>query len=139
MHVVPQKYCRYSIIVTDINKPGSRHCVMICRCKRVNISCAYLMCVVTCQTPLHLAVITGQLEVVVCLLEAGASPNCTDRKGLNSLHLAVVSSYVECLRALLTLGHGPVDLNAMNYEGEIPYVPIKYLISVLLGFVLYYC
>jgi len=71
------------------------------------------------QTPLHLAVITSQMEVVVCLLEAGASPNCTDRKGLNSLHLAVVSNCTECLRALLALGLGSVDLNAMNYEGEI--------------------
>jgi len=70
------------------------------------------------QTPLHLAVITGQTEVVVCLLEAGASPNCADRKGLNSLHLAVVSNYIECLRVLLTLSRYPVDLNAMNYEGE---------------------
>jgi len=55
----------------------------------------------------------------VSLLEAGASPNCTDRKGLNSLHLAVVGNCMECLRALLTLGHGPVDIDAMNYEGKI--------------------
>jgi len=77
----------------------------------------YLVCMCV-QTPLHLAVITGQTDVVRCLLEAGASPNCADRKGLNSLHLAVVSNCVECLRALLTLGHHPVDLNAMNYEGK---------------------
>ena len=75
------------------------------------------------QTPLHLAVITGQTEVVVSLLEAGASPNCTDRRGLNSLHLAVVSNCTECLRALLTLGRGPVDLDAMNYEGKILHFP----------------
>jgi len=62
-------------------------------------------------------VITGQTDVVVCLLDAGASPNCADRKGLNSLHLAVVSNYTECLRALVTLGRQPIDLNAMNYEG----------------------
>jgi len=59
----------------------------------------------------------GQTEVVACLLEAGASPNCADRKGLNSLHLAVVSNYTECLRALLMLARHPVDLDAMNYEG----------------------
>lgn len=72
-----------------------------------------------CQTPLHLAVITGQKEVVACLLKAGASPNCTDRKGLNSLHLAVVSDRTECLLVLLTLGRGSVDLDAMNYEGKV--------------------
>jgi len=78
------------------------------------------------KTPLHLAVITGQLDVVACLLDAGASPNCTDRKGLNSLHLAIVSNHTECLQALLTLGRRPVDLNAMNYEGKIYCcVPVK--------------
>jgi len=82
-----------------------------------------MMMMMTCeclsaQTPLHLAVITGQTEVVACLLAAGASPNAADRKGLNSLHLAVVSNYSECLRALVTLARQPVDLNAMNYEGK---------------------
>lgn len=71
----------------------------------------------------------------MCLLEAGASPNCTDRKGLNSLHLAVVSNYTDCLRALLTLGRSPVDLNAMNYEGEI----LLCSDSVTLDLVSYYC
>ena len=83
------------------------------------------------QTPLHLAVITGQTDVVVHLLQAGASPNCTDRKGLNSLHLAVVSNYTECLRALLTLGHGSVDLNAVNYEGNIVCVSVNLLSHLL--------
>ena len=91
---------------------------MIC----AEICVNFLYVVLNCQTPLHLAVITGQTEVVVCLLEAGASPNCTDRKGLNSLHLAVISDCVECLRALLTLGHCRVDLNAMNYEGLLCFV-----------------
>jgi len=77
------------------------------------------LCLSVCaQTPLHLAVITGQTEVVVCLLQAGASPSYTDRKGLNSLHLAVINNCTECLRALLTLSRVAVDLDAMNYEGK---------------------
>ena len=61
------------------------------------------------------------------LLEAGASPNCTDRRGLNSLHLAVVSNCTECLRSLLTLGRHPVDLDAMNYEGNIFHFPVTFV------------
>jgi len=69
------------------------------------------------QTPLHLAVVTGQVEIVQSLLEFGASPNCPDRKGLNCLHLAVSYGHVDCLRLLLTSSKITVDLNALNYEG----------------------
>lgn len=72
------------------------------------------------QTPLHVAVITNQREIVRKLLQAGACPNLSDRKGHNSVHLAVNNRCHECLRILLSDSMYSVDVDAMNYEGLMP-------------------
>ncbi|XP_074786464.1 B-cell lymphoma 3 protein isoform X2 [Athene noctua] len=73
------------------------------------------------QTPLHLAVITGQPGLVRLLVAHGASPMALDRLGRTAAHLACESRSPRCLRELLRPGpHGGPDLQARNYEGLTP-------------------
>ncbi|KAM9250323.1 B-cell lymphoma 3 protein [Cariama cristata] len=73
------------------------------------------------QTPLHLAVITGQPGLVRLLLAHGASPMALDRLGRTAAHLACESRSPRCLRELLRPGpRGGPDLQARNYEGLTP-------------------
>ncbi|XP_069124904.1 nuclear factor NF-kappa-B p105 subunit-like isoform X1 [Argopecten irradians] len=53
------------------------------------------------QTPLHLAVITGQEGVVDALLKAGGEPTVLDRHGNTAAHLASLYKKDKCLAALL--------------------------------------
>nr|AKC01669.1 NF-kB [Mizuhopecten yessoensis] len=53
------------------------------------------------QTPLHLAVITGQEGVVDALLKAGAEPTVLDRHGNTAAHLASLHKRDKCLAAML--------------------------------------
>ncbi|XP_077985785.1 uncharacterized protein LOC144440299 [Glandiceps talaboti] len=69
------------------------------------------------QTPLHLAVITNQWQMVRLLMMAGADVNLTDRNGQTSIHLACQRSNMECLHSLMSCSRYPIDLNAKNYEG----------------------
>ncbi|XP_059691301.1 B-cell lymphoma 3 protein-like [Gavia stellata] len=73
------------------------------------------------QTPLHLAVITGQPGLVRLLVAHGASPMALDRLGRTAAHLACESRSPRCLRELLRPGpRGDPDLQARNYEGLTP-------------------
>ncbi|XP_068022329.1 LOW QUALITY PROTEIN: uncharacterized protein [Melanerpes formicivorus] len=73
------------------------------------------------QTPLHLAVITGQPALVRLLVAHGASPRARDRLGRSGAHLACESRSPRCLRELLRPGpRGGPDLQAPNYEGLTP-------------------
>ncbi|KAM6188775.1 B-cell lymphoma 3 protein [Sarcoramphus papa] len=73
------------------------------------------------QTPLHLAVITGQPGLVRLLVAHGASPMALDRLGRTAAHLACESRSPRCLRELLRPGpRGSPDLQARNYEGLTP-------------------
>ncbi|XP_052635479.1 B-cell lymphoma 3 protein [Harpia harpyja] len=73
------------------------------------------------QTPLHLAVITGQPGLVRLLVAHGASPMALDRLGRTAAHLACESRSPRCLRELLRPGpRGGPDLQARNYEGLTP-------------------
>jgi B-cell CLL/lymphoma protein 3 len=69
------------------------------------------------QTPLHLAVITGNVDTVRLLLNGGASPNVVDRDGLNSIHHAVQRSSISCLCCLLEESTSTPNVDAVTYNG----------------------
>ncbi|XP_055970102.1 nuclear factor NF-kappa-B p105 subunit isoform X2 [Sorex fumeus] len=70
------------------------------------------------QTPLHLAVLTGQPDVVEALLGAGADPGLLDRSGDSALHLAAKAGLDQVLSVLLRhRGAGPL-LDLPNGDGE---------------------
>lgn len=72
------------------------------------------------QTPLHLAVITKQPQVVQLLLQARADPTLLDRYGNSLLHLALHTGDEEMVRTLLAhLGAAaPYLLRLPNFYGE---------------------
>ncbi|KAL3874980.1 hypothetical protein ACJMK2_037926 [Sinanodonta woodiana] len=85
------------------------------------------------QTPLHLAVITKQSNVVRRLMIAGAEIDCFDQKGNTPLHIAACEGYFEIAKVLLTpisddelqQNSYPVQvmqasrsINARNYSGQ---------------------
>lgn len=74
------------------------------------------------QTPLHLAVITGQTNVVSFLLQVGADPTLLDRHGDSAVHLALRAgaSAPDLLGALLRSGVPTVPqlLHMPDFEGE---------------------
>ncbi|XP_034467329.1 B-cell lymphoma 3 protein homolog isoform X1 [Hippoglossus hippoglossus] len=72
------------------------------------------------QTPLHLAVITQQPEIVDVLLKAGADPTALDRNGQTALHLCCEYNQRECLSVVLSRSSSPMCLEIRNYEGLSP-------------------
>ncbi|XP_030639285.1 B-cell lymphoma 3 protein homolog [Chanos chanos] len=74
------------------------------------------------QTPLHLAVITGQEGLVEALLMAGADPCALDRHGQTAAHLCCEHGHAGCLSLVLSLSrHNPSPcLETRNYEGLTP-------------------
>ncbi|XP_076998787.1 nuclear factor NF-kappa-B p105 subunit isoform X1 [Tamandua tetradactyla] len=69
------------------------------------------------QTPLHLAVITKQEEVVEDLLRAGADPSLLDRLGNSVLHLAAKEGHDIILSILLKHKKAALLINQPNGEG----------------------
>ncbi|KAG8567632.1 hypothetical protein GDO81_013721 [Engystomops pustulosus] len=67
------------------------------------------------QTPLHLAVITDQPELVALLLQHRASPLIPDRNGQTCIHLACENGSVRSLEVLIRTGIR--DLESTNYHG----------------------
>ncbi|KAK3551657.1 hypothetical protein QTP70_020862 [Hemibagrus guttatus] len=77
------------------------------------------------QTPLHLAVITHQPNVVQALLQGGSDPGALDRNGQTALHLCCEHQQDACLRVILShfsrLPYCPTTcLNSRNFEGLTP-------------------
>jgi ankyrin repeat protein len=68
------------------------------------------------RTPLHWAAVSGALEVVELLVEAGADPNFQDASGRSPLHWAARLNRTDVVRALLEAGADPkmVDLDFMT-------------------------
>lgn len=72
------------------------------------------------QTPLHLAVITKQPNMVETLLRAGAEPSALDRNGQTALHLCCEYNQRDCLSVVLSLSTLSTCLEIRNYEGLSP-------------------
>ncbi|KAF3692142.1 B-cell lymphoma 3 protein [Channa argus] len=70
------------------------------------------------QTPLHLAVITQQPDMVDALLRAGADPAALDRHGQTSFHLCCEYNQYECLSVVLS--SSPTCLEIKNFDGFTP-------------------
>ena len=71
------------------------------------------------QTPLHLAVITGQAHIVGKLITAGANANMPDRNGQTPAHLACQRSSTACLEELFKVANA-VDPDLKNFGGFTP-------------------
>lgn len=76
------------------------------------------------QTPLHLAVITKQNQIVQRLIKAGARMDIRDYKGNTALHIAAREGYVEIAHTLLQSANSNRDmgmqiLEARNYDGQL--------------------
>ncbi|XP_008322494.1 B-cell lymphoma 3 protein isoform X2 [Cynoglossus semilaevis] len=72
------------------------------------------------QTPLHLAVITQQANMVYILLRAGADPAVLDRNGQTALHLCCEYNLPECVAVVLSHSLYPLSLETRNFEGLSP-------------------
>ncbi|XP_063977685.1 ankyrin repeat domain-containing protein 12 isoform X2 [Diachasmimorpha longicaudata] len=59
------------------------------------------------HTPLHLAVIAGDTQLVAVLLANGANVNAKDLEGHSVLHWATVCGEAECVRLVLAAGAKP--------------------------------
>ena len=69
------------------------------------------------NTPLHTALIHGQIHAVKVLLENGANPNAVTREGKTPLHHAVNYSLLGSAKALLSAG---ADVNAVDVYEQTP-------------------
>lgn len=78
------------------------------------------------QTPLHLAVITGQHKIVGKLIEKGANIDLVDRNGQTCVHLACQRGDLKSLRTIFKRQQGRVELqeklqeilDARNFNGK---------------------
>ncbi|XP_035527522.1 B-cell lymphoma 3 protein homolog [Morone saxatilis] len=72
------------------------------------------------QTPLHLAVITQQTNMVEVLLKEGADPAALDRNGQTAIHLCCEYNQRDCLSVVLSHSSSSTCLEIRNYEGWSP-------------------
>ncbi|XP_058811952.1 uncharacterized protein LOC131676709 isoform X2 [Topomyia yanbarensis] len=96
-------------------------------------------------TPLHLAVIQGNLQLANLLLANGAEVNALDNEGHSVVHWATVCGEVEALRAVLSAGsdvsvpdinggsplHYAAQMCGANYEGKTPRASAKLALDIL--------
>ena len=79
------------------------------------------------QTPLHLAVITGQHKIAGKLIEKGANIDLVDRNGQTCVHLACQRGDLKSLRTIFKRQQGRVEvqeklqeiLDARNFDGKL--------------------
>lgn len=72
------------------------------------------------QTPLHIAVVTGNHSIVALLQSHGLSPCAPDRHGNTAVHLAAKCGTKECLNSLLDIPEAEEIINSHNYDGFCP-------------------
>ena len=72
------------------------------------------------QTPLHLAVLMKQVEIVRLLLDNGANPEMCDHKGDTALHIACRSGNLTMVNEILKQRESrpKQNLDVRNYEGQ---------------------
>jgi ankyrin repeat protein len=70
------------------------------------------------RTPLHVAVINGQLEIAQVLLDAGADVNVQTNGGRTPLHDAAQNGSLEIARMLIDAG---ARKDIRDNEGKLPY------------------
>jgi len=73
------------------------------------------------QTPLHLAVITGQKNLIGLLIKAGSDVNAVDRNGQTPLHLVCQRNDVDCARVIFDSFpvQNKITIDAKNFEGKL--------------------
>ena len=67
------------------------------------------------KTSLHLASITGDVEVIRALLSAGADVNTTNESGATPLHYAATFGKLDAIRELLAEG---ADVTLVANDGQ---------------------
>ncbi|KAL4229264.1 Death-associated protein kinase 1 [Mactra antiquata] len=72
------------------------------------------------QTPLHLAILVNQPEIVETLLSAGANPNLLDRHGCTTIHSSVCKQFDVCMDTVFRTSKTSINLNCRDYEGYYP-------------------
>ena len=85
--------------------------------RELNLYLASLQCDVQTQTPLHMAVYEGRVEIVCMLITAGSNINMQNEEGETPLYIASKLCYVEIVKMLITAG---CDVNICNKLGETP-------------------
>ncbi|XP_071842194.1 uncharacterized protein [Apostichopus japonicus] len=70
------------------------------------------------QTPLHLAAITNNIEVIRIMLESGANPNEADRNGQTTIHHACYNRNSPCMSVIFKYSTFKIDLEKKNFNGH---------------------
>lgn len=73
------------------------------------------------QTPLHLAAITNNIEVIRIMLESGANPNEADRNGQTTIHHACYNRNSPCMSVIFKYSTFKIDLEKKNFNGKIDF------------------
>lgn len=72
------------------------------------------------NSPLHLAVATGQWQVVRWLIIAGANPSLRDAHGDSPLHIAAKSNDYQCVKAIADpVKQQEREQLALKYQGQL--------------------
>ena len=78
------------------------------------------------RTPLHLAAKSGNVEMILALLDGGGDPNVRNTHGFTPLYVATLAKCVPAMEAILrartTNGRVDVDVDAIDLGGMTPLI-----------------